>query len=72
MKQHRFDPLSLVFGVIFVGIASAYAIGGDNIDFDAWVLPASIMFVGVGLLLVSVRGLRGGSSEVAADDPTDQ
>jgi dipeptide/tripeptide permease len=71
MKQHRFDPLSFVFGAIFVLIASAYAIGGENIDFDAWVLPASIMFLGIGLLLVSIRGLSS-SSRATADDLSDQ
>lgn len=68
MKQHRFDPLSFVFGVAFVVVGVIFSAGGRSIDLDAWVLPASIMFLGVGLLLVSIRGLTNRSEDGAADD----
>lgn len=72
MKQHRFDPLSFIFGVVFIVIASVFAAGGRTIDLDAWVIPASILVLGVGLLLVSIRGLSGSSSESVGDDQGDQ
>lgn len=68
MNQHRFDPLSFVFGVILITVAVIFAAGGRSIDLDAWVLPASIMFLGVGLLVVSIRGLANRSDDIAGDD----
>lgn len=59
MKKHRFDPFSFVFGLVFVALATAAALGGTDFDFEAWVLPASILFLGVGLLLVTIRALTG-------------
>jgi cytochrome c-type biogenesis protein CcmH/NrfF len=56
MKRHSFDPLSFVFGAFFVVMAAAAAFR-DEIDWTVglWVLPASILVLGIGLLASSLR-----------------
>ena len=66
MKRHRFDPISFIFGLIFLTIASVFALGEQSIDLDAWVLPGALMFLGVGLLVVTIRSLAT-SSDTKAD-----
>lgn len=57
MKSHRFDSTSFLFGTVFTTIAVLAAIEGSALSLDDWVLPASILFLGIGLLLVTLRGL---------------
>lgn len=59
MKQHSFDPLSFVFGLVFVGAAAA-AVFNDQIDWDlgAWLLPAAVLILGIGLLASALRSTR--------------
>ena len=56
MKRHAFDPLSFVFGVVFLLMAGAAAFRAD-IDWNVgvWVLPAAVLVVGIGLLVSSLR-----------------
>lgn len=56
MKAHRFDPLSFVFGVVFVLMAVAASLR-DQIDWDLgiWLFPASILVLGIGLLASAIR-----------------
>ena len=56
MKRHAFDPLSFIFGVFFLVMAAAAAFRAD-IDWNvgAWVLPAAILVLGVGLLVSTLR-----------------
>ena len=56
MKRHRFDPLSLVFGIIFLLIAGA-AVWNQSFrwDINAWVLPAAVLFLGIALLASTLR-----------------
>jgi hypothetical protein len=60
MKKHTFDPLSFVAGAIFLMISAA-AVLNTNLDYElsGWVLPASVLVLGVGLLAASLRGMRG-------------
>lgn len=61
MKKHTFDPLSFTFGVIFLMIAVASLITTDlDYRLSDWVLPASVLVLGVGLLAASLRGIKGG------------
>jgi hypothetical protein len=59
MKKHTFDPLSFVAGAIFLMIAAA-AVLNTNLDYElsGWVLPASVLVLGVGLLAASLRGIK--------------
>jgi hypothetical protein len=59
MKQHRFDPVSLVFGLMFL-LAAAGAVLNDQIDWNmgVWLFPAAIMVLGIGLLASALRRTR--------------
>jgi len=56
MKQHRFDPVSFVFGLVLL-LAAAGAVLSDQIDWNVgvWLLPAAIMVLGIGLLASALR-----------------
>jgi hypothetical protein len=56
MKQHRFDPLSLVGGVVFLMLAAA-AVLDDSIDWNigVWVLPVAVLVFGIGVLASALR-----------------
>lgn len=56
MKRHPFDPVSFVFGVIFVAMAAAAAFS-DEIDWDLapWLIPAAVLMLGIGLLASALR-----------------
>lgn len=49
--MHRFDPVSFVFGVLFIATAG-FAAFRDVLPLDArWVFPAAFLVVGTGLLI---------------------
>ena len=53
MFRHRFDPSSLVVGLLFLGLALRYltaALGGDPVLF-VWATPAALTILAVTLLL---------------------
>jgi small basic protein len=56
MKQHRFDPVSFVFGLVFL-LAAVGAVFNEQIDWNVgvWVFPAAIMVLGIGLLASALR-----------------
>ena len=56
MKKHTFDPLSFIFGVIFLGSAAA-AVWRDELrwDLDEWFLPVVVLIGGVALLASALR-----------------
>lgn len=60
MQRHRFDPLSFIFGLLFVAIAGVALIDADLLAFGdlAWVAPALLVVAG-GALLLSSAGRRG-------------
>lgn len=72
MQRHRFDPLSFIFGLLFVAVAGVALLGGDLIVIDdlAWIAPAVLVVAGAVLLLSTAR--RGGSEEVTDDGPSDE
>ncbi len=56
MKRHSFDPLSFVFGAIFVLLAASAAWDRSyNWDVAAWVIPAGVLVLGIGLLASTLR-----------------
>lgn len=66
MKPHRFDPLSFVFGIVFVLMALAASFR-DQIDWNlgVWLFPAAVLVLGIGLLASGIRGTR----EMEDEDP---
>lgn len=61
MKRHRLDVLSLVFGILFVAAAAAFA--SDTFDLSLfrweWVAAAVLLVIG-GVLLVTARSSGNG------------
>ena len=59
MKRHGFDVISFASGLIFVLIAGALALGSNfDLNLNSWLLPASILVLGIGLLASTMRGIR--------------
>ena len=56
MKQHRFDPLSLVGGVVLLMFATA-AVWQESFDWNigVWVLPVAVLVFGIGVLASALR-----------------
>jgi hypothetical protein len=54
MERHRFDPLSAVFGVLFVGLGAAFMSEDvDVLDLDVRVAVAVVLLF-VGLLIAGL------------------
>lgn len=79
MKPHRTDVLSLIFGVIFLGMALWWALGwtfnwtmGGTLDVT---LPRLGWFLAGGLILLGIiglmRSLRAGRRNSRASEPDD-
>ena len=69
MKKHAFDPLSFVFGIIFLMIAAGSLFTTDlDYRLSDWVLPASVLVLGVGLLAASFRGVKSKAPEDQKSD----
>jgi hypothetical protein len=56
MKTHKFDPLSLVAGVVLLMLAAA-AVWQESFDWNigVWVLPVAVLVFGIGLLASTLR-----------------
>ena len=78
MKSHRFDLLSFVFGALFLLVAAA-AVWDPSLRWDlgAWLVPAAVLTLGIGLLVSTLRSgsdaassvpLSRGTAEERSDD----
>ena len=72
MQRHRFDPLSFIFGLLFVAVAGVALVGGDLVVINdlAWIAPAVLVVAGAALLF-STAG-RGDSDDTPDDVPDDE
>jgi hypothetical protein len=66
MKRHRTDVVSLVFGLIFLGIVGWWSLG-RGLDFQlpavGWVIALALLVVGAFGLFGALRGRDGGRDE---------
>lgn len=74
MKRHEFDPISFVFGVIFLGVGLTAALADEDLTIleARWVWPALLVAAGLGVLGFSMRaGRTGGDDGDSPYDPVD-
>jgi hypothetical protein len=58
-ERHPLDIISLVFGVLFLGISLPVLFSSTPLDFDArWALPATVIVVGLLILGSALRPRR--------------
>lgn len=67
MKRHEFDPLSFIFGLLFVGVSLPMLMSDSDFSFldGRWIFPAFLIFAGV-IVLVSAR-----TSSSSSEDDSD-
>ena len=60
MKKHRFDPVSFLFGLVFVGIAGAAWITGFDLGvrWFGWAGAAILIAAGLAMLAGSQRRMQ--------------
>ena len=67
-ERHALDVLSLVFGLLFAGLAIPVLVTDTPWDFDAgWVVPAAIVAVGLVIGASAFRRRDDGSLEASTD-----
>ncbi len=71
MSRHGSDVVSLVAGLIFLGIAGRWALGGTDLlpGNGSWLIPVILIAAGVAGLLSARRRQR--DTDEAADSATD-
>lgn len=71
-ERHPLDIISLIFGILFLGISVPVLLLDTPLDIDArWVLPATVIVVGLLILGSALRPKQqptSGSETVAGDD----
>lgn len=70
MTMHRFDPLSFVFGVVFVAVAIVGLIAPELLSFTdlRWIAPGALVVLGALLLALSGRSRADTPDDRRADD----
>ena len=69
MHRHRFDPISFVFGLIFLGLGLTAVVSDEDIAFleARWIWPA--LLVTAGLVIVGFTARRSRGDEELEPDP---
>jgi hypothetical protein len=70
MRRHALDPVSLVFGVVFLFVSASYLLTHTTSVRLHWLLavPAGLIVIGVGVLAVSVQRIQ--RSDAVIDEST--
>ena len=74
MKRHRFDVVSFVFGIMFLGLGFTGIYGDEDITFleARWVWPAMLVIAGLSIVAFTVgRTPADGSVEDGSYQPVD-
>ena len=76
MQQHRFDPISFVFGLLFVSLAALFALPVEPWDVFfggielGWLWPLVITAAGIALIAPTIRQSRRDKDE-AEESPAE-
>lgn len=72
MPKHSFDPLSLIFALLFGGVAVMAFVGPTERLVDPrWIGPALLVLLGLMLLVPSQRARKRNRPPEPADSPTE-
>ena len=74
MKRHRFDVVSFVFGIMFLGLGLTSIYGDEDITFleARWVWPAMLVIAGLSIVAFTVgRAPSNGFSRSGPYEPID-
>ena len=69
VPRHRFDPVALVFGAVFVAAGLIVLAGGELIDEGRALVPAGLIALGVALLVHVTRRARPSAPAAAVAQP---
>ena len=60
MKRHTFDPISFLFGAVFIAVSALFAYGNFVLTTERlrWLGAGFLLLLGVGLLVTSTRRTR--------------
>jgi hypothetical protein len=68
-ERHRFDVISLVFGLLFIAVSLPVLLTETTLDFDGgWIPPAAIVVIGLIVAATALRPRRSREEETA--EPT--
>jgi hypothetical protein len=70
VPRHRFDPVALVFGIVFVAAGAIVLAGGELIDEGRALVPAGLIALGVAVLVHVGRRPRSSAPAGTAPEPT--
>lgn len=72
MKHHDLDPISLIFGLFFAGVAFFFLLADvDVTTFDQpWVLALPVLFVGLIVASIGFRNVTAYRNAPERDDET--
>lgn len=69
MGRSRFDPVSLVFGLVFAAAGMIVLVGGNLIQDGQFLLPAGLVGLGIALLYqVTRRAIMAANTDDGDDD----
>lgn len=59
MQLHRFNPVSFIFGILFIGAAAAHYVGDAwDLGLDGrWIWPTLLVVAGIAIVAGSVNAL---------------
>jgi hypothetical protein len=71
MRRHDLDPVSLVFGVVFLFVSTSYTLTHTTSVRLHWLLalPAGLIVLGVALLGLSVRRMQQSDRQTVENAP---
>jgi hypothetical protein len=71
VPRHRFDPVALVFGIVFVAAGVIVLAGGELIDEGRALVPAGLIALGIAVLVHVGRRPRPSAPAGTAADETE-
>jgi hypothetical protein len=74
MRRHRFDPVSLLFGVLFVLVAAVFLFGDPDLTSVRmqWVWPLGVIVLGALIILMALARGRGDGDVRAEPAPAER